>query len=191
VALGFGAQTLVRDIIAGLFILAENQFSVGDLIEINGKPATVEAITVRCTVLRDFNGYVHFVPNGEMKVVINRSRDWNRMAVDVGVPADQDLDVAIEVCRKVAEQLNAEPGWRSRVLDPAEVWGVEFLGSQEARIRIVVRTRPGADGPETTRELRRRVHRALAKAGIRSALARDLTPAVVEPPAADIPQDTR
>ena len=74
VALGFGAQTLVRDVIAGFFILVENQFSVGDVIEVNGQAAKVEGLTVRCTCLRDFNGYVHFVPNGEMKVVVNRSR---------------------------------------------------------------------------------------------------------------------
>src|SRR5947208_1275607 len=87
VALGFGAQTLVRDVIAGFFILTENQFGVGDVVEIDGKAATVEALSVRCTTLRDFNGFVHFVPNGEMKVVTNRSREWNRLALDVLVAA--------------------------------------------------------------------------------------------------------
>ena len=175
VALGFGAQTLVRDLIAGAFILAENQFSVGDLIEINGKAATVEAITVRSTTLRDFNGYVHFVPNGEMRIVTNRSRGWNRLAVDLVVSSDEDVDEALAVCRKVVQEFNEEPIWKSRILEAAEVWGVESLGGEEVQIRIVVRSRPGPDGPEATRELRRRLHRAFAEAGIRTAPSRALT----------------
>jgi small conductance mechanosensitive channel len=105
-AVGFGAQTLVRDVIAGVFILLENQFAVGDIIEIAGKPATVEAVTVRSTTLRDYNGYVHFVPNGEMKIVTNRSRGWNRVFIDVVVAGDQDADRALE-SRSAARQ------WRS------------------------------------------------------------------------------
>src|SRR5262249_14872444 len=91
VALGFGAQTLVRDVIAGVFILVEDQFAVGDLIEVGTKAATVEAITLRSTTLRDFNGHLHFVPNGEMKIVVNRSRGWHRLAVDVPIAGDEDL----------------------------------------------------------------------------------------------------
>jgi small-conductance mechanosensitive channel len=174
VALGFGAQTLVRDVIAGVFILAENQFSVGDLIEINGKPATVESLTVRCTVLRDFNGYVHFVPNGEMKIVTNRSRDWNLLPVDVVVAPDQNLDRALEICRIVVNELNADPAWQSRWLDPIDVWGIEAVGGQEALIRIVVRAQPGSDAPETSRELRRRIYQALGRAGIRAGVAREI-----------------
>lgn len=174
VALGFGAQSLVRDMIAGIMILAENQYSVGDLIEINGKAANVEAVTLRCTTLRDFNGFVHFVPNGEMKVVTNRSRGWNRQAVDVVVASDQDLDRALEVCHRVVAAFNRDPAWSGRLLDPVDVWGIEGLGAAEAQIRMVVRAKPGPDGPEATRELRRRVHRALAEASIRSAPAREV-----------------
>jgi small conductance mechanosensitive channel len=174
VALGFGAQTLVRDVIAGFFILAENQYSVGDLIEANGKAATVEAITVRCTVLRDFNGFVHFVPNGEMKVVTNRSRGWNRLAVDMVVAPDQNLDRAIAACRAVVQEMNADPLWKERLLDPVDLWGVESVSSQEVQIRMVVRARPGADAPEASRELRRRVHRALNEVGIRVSPSRDV-----------------
>jgi small conductance mechanosensitive channel len=173
VALGFGAQTLVRDLIAGLFILAENQFDLGDLIEIDGKPATVEALTVRSTTLRDFNGYVHFVPNGEMKTVVNRSRGWNRMAVDIVVPYGEDVDRALAVCRDVAAQMSSEPEWRDRLLDPLDVWGLESMGGPEVHVRVVVRTRPGPDLPDATRELRLRAHRALARAGIHTHPARD------------------
>jgi len=174
VALGFGAQTLVRDVIAGVFILAENQFGVGDLIEVNGKPATVEAVNVRSTTLRDFNGYVHFVPNGEMKIIVNRSRGWNRIAVDVAVPTSQDLDAALEACRQAVEDLNRDPRWHDRLLDPVELWGVESVSGPDALIRMVVRARPGPDGPEASRELRRRASRALARAGIQTVVTREV-----------------
>src|SRR5262245_50011121 len=117
VALGFGAQTLVRDLIAGIFILSENQFSVGDVIEIDGKPAAVEELSLRSTTLRDFNGYVHFVSNGELKTVTNRSRGWTRLAVDVPVATDQSLEHALDVCRRVVEAMNLDPEWRPRLLD--------------------------------------------------------------------------
>jgi small-conductance mechanosensitive channel len=166
VSLGFGAQTLVRDWIAGVFILIENQFGVGDVIEVNGRAATVEALTVRSTTLRDFHGYLHFVPNGEMRVVVNRARDWNRLPVDVPVRAGQDLDGALACLRDAATRMSADPLWEHRLLDPVLVWGVERLGS-DAVIRMVVRARPGADAQEAARELRRRAHQALTAAGIR------------------------
>jgi len=174
VALGFGAQTLVRDVIAGIFILAEDQFGVGDLIEVNGVGATVEGLTVRSTTLRDFHGYLHFVPNGEMKVVVNRSRGWTRLAVDMPVAAHENIDAALDICRRVAAGINAEPTWRARLLDDVQVWGVEVLGGQEVVIRLVVRALPGPDVPETARELRRRLHAALAEAGIRMGTVRDM-----------------
>jgi len=174
VALGFGAQTLVRDMIAGLFIIAQDQFGVGDLIEVNGRIGTVEQLSVRSTTLRDFNGYLLFVPNGEMKIVINRSRGWNRIAVDVPVAAGADLERALDECRAVVARMNADSAWRDRLLDPIDVWGVETLGPNEVQIRMVVRAHPGGDGPEAARELRRRIHAALADANIRTTLPREM-----------------
>ncbi|MEK7823572.1 MAG: mechanosensitive ion channel family protein [Candidatus Eisenbacteria bacterium] len=175
VALGFGAQALVRDVIAGIFILAEDQFAVGDLIEVNGRAATVEVLTVRSTTLRDFNGHLHFVPNGEMKIVVNRSRGWSRLAVDVPVAADQDVERAVEVCEKVAVAMNNDAAWRSRLLDPVEVWGVEGLTGAEALVRLVVRAQPGPDAPEAARELRRRIVRGFATAHVRMTTQREIT----------------
>jgi len=168
VALGFGAQYLVRDLIAGFFILIENQFAVGDSIEVNGIAATVEALTLRYTQLRDFNGYVHYVPNGEMKIVTNRSRGWNRIAVDVLIAADQDLDPALTVCRNVADGMNQDPEWRRRLLEPVELWGLESLVGQEVQVRLVLRARPGSDAQQAARELRRRLHSQLAEAQVRT-----------------------
>ncbi|MBI5709877.1 MAG: mechanosensitive ion channel family protein [Candidatus Eisenbacteria bacterium] len=188
VALGFGAQTLVRDVIAGFFILAENQFAVGDLIEVGGTAATVEEVTLRFTRLRDFNGYVHYVPNGEMRIVSNRSRGWNRLAVDVPVGADEDLERAIGVCRTVVDEMNADPAWRQRLLDPVEMCGVESLVGDEVHLRMVLRARPGAAAPETARELRRRCHRALAAAEVRTRTSREIAITPIAP--RDIPAPT-
>jgi len=174
VALGFGAQTLVRDVIAGVFIFAEDQFGVGDLIEVNGKAATVEALTVRCTTLRDFNGFVHYVPNGELKTVVNRSRGWNRLAVDVPLAADEDVDRALELCRGVAAAMNADLAWKARLLDDIQVWGVELMGGQELQLRMVVRAEPGSAAHDAARELRRRVQRSLVQAGLRTSVPREI-----------------
>jgi small conductance mechanosensitive channel len=164
VALGFGAQSLVRDSIAGVFILSENQFGVGDLVEINGRVATVEAIRLRATRLRDFQGYVYFVPNGEFKTVVNRSRGWNRLAVDVRVNAGQDLDRALEICREAARGLSADPAWQDRLLESVQVLGIERLGA-DATIRLAVRAKAGGHAADAARELRRRLHDVLTEAG--------------------------
>lgn len=164
VALGFGAQTLVRDGIAGLFILSENQFGVGDIVEINGRVATVEAIRLRATRLRDFQGWVYFVPNGEFKTVVNRSRGWNRLAVDVHIRSGQDLDRALETCRAAAREMSGDPAWQDRLLESVQVLGIERLGA-DAIIRLAVRARPGPHAADAARELRRRVHHAISAAG--------------------------
>ena len=174
VALGFGAQTLVRDLIAGYFILIENQFAVGELVEVNGQPSLVEEVSLRSTRLRSFNGYVHYVPNGEFKTVTNRSRDWNRLTVDVPVGANEDLSRALQLCREVVDRLNAEPAWRGRLLEPAEVWGIESLVGPEVHLRMVVRSRPGADAFQVARELRFRWHEALVAGSIRTGTGREI-----------------
>jgi len=185
VALGFGAQTLVRDLIAGYFILIENQFAVGELVEVAGQPALVEEVTLRCTRLRSFNGFVHYVPNGEFKMITNRSRDWNRLTVDVPVGANEDLGLALQLCRGVVDGLNAEPAWRERLIEPAELWGVESLAGAEVQLRMVVRSRPGADAFQVARELRLRSHAALVAGHIRTGTNREI---VITPlPAGPVP----
>jgi len=181
VALGFGAQSLVRDVIAGVFIIVEDQFGVGDLVEFQGRIATVEDLTVRSATLRDFNGHQVFVPNGELRIVVNRSRGWSRLAVDVPVPAGQDVDRALQLCSQVADAMNADPEWRERLLDDIDVWGVETMGPADAVIRLVVRAQPGPHAPEVARELRRRVAQALTAAGIRTAPTLGPAPPIESP----------
>lgn len=183
VAIGFGAQQLVRDFIAGIFILAEDQYAVGEVIELNGRGATVEGLSLRCTILRDFNGYLHFVPNGEMKTVTNRSRGWNRIAVDVPIGSDQDHGRGLGIIRTVVASLNGEPTWRDRLLDPVEVWGVETIAPNEAQVRLVLRGAPGDAATEVARELRRRLLEALRREGVRLSAARDIDVRHLQPAA--------
>jgi len=169
-ALGFGGQFLVRDVIAGTFIFIEDQFVVGDTIEVNGVAATVEEVTLRSTRLRDFHGREMHVPNGEMKIVVNHSRGWQRAVVDLPVAPGQDLARALQLAETVAAELNAEGVWKDLLLEPFEVMGFERTGADGSTLRIVGRARPGGDAPRLARELRLRLLQRWKDEGIRTAL---------------------
>jgi small-conductance mechanosensitive channel len=168
-ALGFGAQYLVRDVIAGAFILIENQYSVGDAIEINGTVATVEDVTLRSTRLRDYRGRLLFVPNGETRIVINHSRDWHRSLVDVPIAPDQDLGRALDAATAAAAALRADASLASRWLEPPQAIGLERVGPEGLTVRVALRTAPGAAAAESARAARRIVIEHLREAGIRLA----------------------
>ena len=168
-ALGFGGQFLVRDVIAGTFIFIEDQFVVGDTIEVNGIAATVEEVTLRSTRLRDFQGREMHVPNGEMKIVINHSRGWQRAVVDLPVAPGQDLALALRIAEQEAAEMNAASEWKGLMLEPFEVMGFERSGTDGSTLRIVGRARPGGDAPRLARELRLRVLQRWQEAGIRTA----------------------
>ena len=169
-ALGFGAQFLVRDVIAGTFIFIEDQFVVGDTIEVNGIAATVEEVSLRSTRLRDFQGRELHVPNGEMKMVINHSRGWQRAVVDLPVAPGQDLALALKLAETVASEMNAEPPWNEMLLEPFEVMGFERSGAEGSTLRVVGRARPGGDASRLSRELRLRLLQRWKNVGIRTAL---------------------
>src|SRR5262249_3240774 len=168
-SLGFGAQFLVRDVIAGTFIFIEDQFVVGDTIEVNGQAATVEAVTLRSTRLRDFQGRELHVPNGEMKIVVNHSRGCNRAIVDVPVAPGQDMSRVLAVTNQVADELNQDAAWRDLLVDPFVVMGLERVGSDGAMLRMVARTRPGGDAARLSREARLRLLQRWQEAGIHTA----------------------
>ena len=117
-AVSFGAQSLVKDVISGFFILFENQFAIGDVIEVAGKSGVVEKMTLRVVVLRDGEGIMHVVPNSEIKVVSNKTRGWSRAVVDVGVPYDESVDRALEVLRDEAAQFSTDKTWGSQLDGP-------------------------------------------------------------------------
>ncbi|MGI9644476.1 MAG: mechanosensitive ion channel family protein [Ilumatobacteraceae bacterium] len=143
VALGFGAQSLVKDCLAGLFVLIEDQYGLGDVIDLGEAIGTVEEITLRTTVLRGLDGTVWHVPNGEVQRVGNLSMLWSVALVDVDVAYDSDLERARTQMMDTAVEVCSSPLWADHVIDEPEVLGVEALGADGITMRLVVRTRPG------------------------------------------------
>jgi small conductance mechanosensitive channel len=155
-AVSFGAQSLVKDVISGFFILFENQFAIGDVIEVAGKSGLVEKMTLRVVQLRDGEGIMHVVPNSEIKVVSNKTRGWSRAVVDVGVPYDENVDRALDVLRDEAAQFSTDKAWGSQLDGPVEVLGVESLSDSAVVLRTMIRTQPGSQWA-VAREFRRRI----------------------------------
>ena len=163
IALGFGAQSLVKDFLSGLFILVEDQFGVGDIVDLDQQTAgTVEAVSLRTTRLRSVDGTVWHVPNGDIRRVGNKSQHWSRALLDVEVAYDTDIEHAKGVIKRVADELWHE---RDDILEEPEVWGVERLGPNAIVIRLVVKTRP-SDQYDVSRELRQRLKEAFDTEGI-------------------------
>src|SRR5258706_4684002 len=127
VALGFGAQSLIKDYFTGFFLLLEDQVRQGDVVEVAGKSGLVEEVTLRYVRLRDFDGHVHFVPNGEIKVVSNRTRGFAQAAIEVGIGYGVDIDQALGVMREVGQALRADGQWKAKLGDDIEIMGVEKL----------------------------------------------------------------
>jgi small conductance mechanosensitive channel len=155
-AFSFGAQSLVKDIITGFFYLLEGQFAVGDVIEVSGKSGVVERMTLRVVMLRDSAGSVHIIPNGQIAVVTNMTRQWSRAVVDVGIAYGTDPDRAIEIFRDEAEKFSTDRRWRSRFDGAPEVVGVDALGENQVTIRTLLRTSAGQQWA-VGREFRRRM----------------------------------
>jgi small-conductance mechanosensitive channel len=155
-AVSFGAQSLVKDLIAGFFILFENQFGIGDVIEAGGKNGTVERMTLRVTMLRDLGGVLHVVPNGQITTVSNLTRSWSRAVVEVSIGYGADLDRALTVLRDELAAFQADPAWQSRLEGLSEVLGVEQLADYGVVLRSILRTIPGAQW-QVAREFRRRI----------------------------------
>jgi small-conductance mechanosensitive channel len=155
-AISFGAQSLVRDIITGFFILLEDQFAVGDVIEVAGKSGVVERISLRVVVLRDLEGTMHVIPNGEMKVVSNKTRGWARAVVDIAIPYTEDVDRILSVVKDEAAQFSTDTVWGLQLDGPVEVLGIEELRDNSVVIRTLIKTQPGSQW-NVAREFRRRL----------------------------------
>jgi small-conductance mechanosensitive channel len=165
VALGFGAQWLVRDLIAGFFLILEDQVRVGDSVIINGQGGSIEAINLRTIVLRDVEGAVHIVPNGAITTLANRSRDFAYYLVDLNLDFRQDTDKVVHLLRETAATLQSDELYRDAILEPLEVLGVDGFKDGQVVIRSRLKTMPQRQF-EVGRELRRRLRYALDKAGI-------------------------
>jgi small conductance mechanosensitive channel len=165
VALGFGAQSLVRDCIAGLFMLLEDQYGIGDVVDLGAASGTVEHVSLRTTVLRGLDGTVWHVPNGEVRRVGNQSQLWSVAVVDVEVASDADLGAAREYILRAAVEVCERPQWKSDVLEAPRVLGVESVGAQVVTIRLNVKTRPGRQWA-LQRALREGIKQVLDQEGI-------------------------
>jgi small conductance mechanosensitive channel len=165
IALGFGAQTLVRDLVSGFCILSENQFDVGDDVRVADVEGTVESISLRSTVLRGLDGARHVVSNGEIRVSSNRTKVFSRYVLVLPLPYDADLDRAVEVARAAAEELRADPGFAPDILGPLNVLGLDAFGEQRLDVKAYIETKPGRQWT-VGRELRRRIKLALDREGI-------------------------
>ena len=164
-AVSFGAQSLVKDLIAGFFILFENQFAVGDVVEVAGKGGVVESMSLRVVQLRDLEGRIHVVPNGQIGVVTNMTKGWSRAVLEIGVAYETDLDRALDVFRSEAALFAADPAWAPLLDGPPEVPGVERFEDSGIIIRVLLRTHPGKHW-DVAREFRRRLKARLDREGI-------------------------
>jgi moderate conductance mechanosensitive channel len=165
VAVGFGAQNLVRDFLSGIFMLVEDQYGVGDVIDAGPATGTVESVGLRSTRIRDVNGTVWHLPNGHIERVGNKSQLWSRALLDIDVSYQTDIGHATEVIKRTAQTMCDDPDYAESVLSEPEVWGVENLGLDSVTIRLVLKTAPN-DQFKVTRELRARIKAAFDEAGI-------------------------
>jgi small-conductance mechanosensitive channel len=165
VALGFGAQNLVKDFLGGIFMLLEDQYGVGDVIDMGYASGTVEGVGLRVTRMRAIDGTVWYVRNGEVVRVGNSSHGWARAVLDVPVAYGQDSERARALVEQVAAELAADPEWSEHVLEAPEVWGVEDVQADAYLLRLVVKTEPLQQWP-VARELRERIMRTFTAEGV-------------------------
>lgn len=165
VAVGFGAQNLVRDFLSGIFMLMEDQYGVGDVIDAGPASGTVEGVSLRTTRLRDIEGNVWHIPNGFIDRVSNKSQEWSRALLDIPVAYGTDTDRAAAVIKEVADATWRDEVWSGDILSEPEVWGVEAFGADALVIRLVVKTKPSSQW-KVGRELRARIKRSFDAEGI-------------------------
>lgn len=158
-AVGFGAQSLVKDIISGFFILLEDQIRVGDVVNIGDKGGLVEKVSLRTTVLRDLAGNVHYVPNGHINVVTNMTKDYSRYVFDIGIAYREDVDEVIKVIKGIDEELRSDPEFKDDILEPIEILGLDQFADSAVVIKARTTTLPIKQwkvGREFNRRLKKR-----------------------------------
>mgnify|MGYP006277477317 CR=1 FL=1 len=165
IALGLGAQNLIRDLISGFFLILENQVRVGDVVAVNGTSGAVEQLNLRTIVLRDLEGTVHVFPNGAIERLANKTKDWSRAVVEVGVAQHEDIDRVMRVLADLGAELAEDPEWQDAVLEPTEVVGVINLGESSVDVRTMTRTLPLKQW-DVANELRRRIVNRFDEEGI-------------------------
>ncbi|MGZ8803855.1 MAG: mechanosensitive ion channel family protein [Microbacterium sp.] len=163
--LGFGAQNIVKDVLNGIFIVAEDQVGIGDVVDLGLATGIVEYVSVRITTVRDVNGTLWYVRNGEITRIGNMSMGWSRVIVDLALPVGTDVPEVETVMMETMKDLAKDPKWRTRVIDKPEVWGLESVSGDALVIRLVMKTRANAKD-DVARELRMRVMKAVDAMGL-------------------------
>jgi small conductance mechanosensitive channel len=161
-AIGFGAQALVRDFINGFFILLENQYDIGDTVRVAGVKGTVERMSLRRTVLRDDDGTVHTVPNSSIQIVSNATRDWSQIALRVTAAYSEPDEKVVRLLREVGEEVLQDPAFSADIVGPVDVAGIERIGNGEVEYLMLLKTRPNKQFG-VSRELRRRIKESFEK----------------------------
>lgn len=164
-AIGFGAQNLVKDVISGFFIIMENQIRVGDVAVVNGTGGLVEEINLRTIVLRDLEGTVHIFPNGTINTLSNKTRGWSQYVIDVGVAYKENVDEVMCVLKEIGGELFKDEKFRPMILEPLEVLGVDNFGESSVTIKCIIKTQPLKQW-DVGRELRRRIKNTFDQKGI-------------------------
>jgi moderate conductance mechanosensitive channel len=167
-AIGFGAQTLVHDFINGFFILLENQYDIGDTVRIAGVKGAVEEMSLRRTVLRDDDGSVHTVPNSQITIVSNLTRDWSQLILRVATAYDESSDRVISLLQQVGDEVRHDPAYAEDIVSEVQVPGIDRVGNGEAEYLMLVKTRPNKQYG-VSRELRRRIKETFQKNNIHAA----------------------
>ena len=163
--LGFGAQNIVKDVLNGIFIVAEDQVGIGDVVDLGLATGIVEYVSVRITHVRDVNGTLWYVRNGEITRIGNMSQGWSRVIIDLALPVDVEIDQVEKTMLATAKNLAKDPKWRTRVIEQPEVWGLESITGDALVIRLVMKTRANAKD-DVARELRMRLKRAMDEMGV-------------------------
>jgi small-conductance mechanosensitive channel len=195
IAVGFGAQTLIRDWLAGIFVVLENQYSEGDVVRIGGVEGVVESFSLRRTTLRDLDGTVHSVPNGHITVASNMTRLWARVNLDISVAYDTDIDAATDLINRVGEEMQADEEWGPRLLEAPKVMRVNALADSAVTLKVLGQVR-AAEQWAVAGELRKRILAAFSSGGVeipfphqvivtRGSGAADPRTALAEPPASE------
>jgi len=164
--LGFGAQNIVKDVLNGIFIVAEDQIGIGDVVDVGLATGVVEYVSVRITHVRDVNGTLWYVRNGEITRIGNMSQGWSRVIVDLAVPADADVGEVESAMLGAAQTLTKDAKWRTRIIEQPEIWGLESVSGDALVIRIVLKTRANAKD-DVARELRMRLKRTIEELGLK------------------------
>jgi small conductance mechanosensitive channel len=166
IAIAFGAQSLIKDYFTGFFLLIEDQIRVGDVVEIAGQGGQVEEVTLRYVRLRDVEGHVHYVPNGEIKLVTNRTRDFATPLVEVGIAYREDPDEALALMRDTGRAMRADPEWQARILEDVEIIGVERWADSAVVLRCRLKVAPPIEQWNVRREFLRRLKKVYDQHGI-------------------------